>query len=246
MNLSNVAILTCVPPGGAVHFQTAHGIADLVARGASWYCHAGPFIGANRNALTEHAMREGHRFAMMWDNDIVVPGDGLDILLDTMESRPDVDVLSAVYPTVMSYPVENRSHLVWVAQPKGYPRWLLIGEQVPNGVFECEAIGTGAMLTRLSLYDRLPEPWHGMPDVLKGECLGDGTMFCLHCRANKIKLYAHGDVVCEHHKTLDVGSLRNVLPAIRPSRPVEDRAAFLRRICEIEAVACRSPRDHAC
>jgi hypothetical protein len=121
MNLSDWAILTCIPPGGAVHFQAAHAIADLVARGASWYCRSGPFIAANHNTLVEHAMNQGHRYAMMWDNNIVLPDNGLDILLDTMEARPEIDIISAVYPTAMAHCIGDRSHLVWVCQPKGYP-----------------------------------------------------------------------------------------------------------------------------
>lgn len=65
--------------------------------------------------------------------------------------------------------------------------------EVPSMLFECDAIGFGAILIKREVFDRVPEPWFTV-DYRAGEDIA----FCTHARQNGIKIHCDGGLKLGH------------------------------------------------
>lgn len=162
--------------------------------------------GPARTALVKQARSYGARWGMFLDDDTVPPPDAMQKLQYVLENADeDVAVVGGIYTT------KSDPAVPLVFQDYGigpYWRWKR------GDVFECQAVATGCMMIRLSVFDDLPEPWfvdvHGVEHARSlglyrnGDALPlstewtDDMYFCYRLRNAGFRMMAHGGVLCDH------------------------------------------------
>lgn len=137
-----------------------------------------------KNKINEYT---GNKFThLLWlDNDHTFPPD-----LAVRLASYDLDMVSALYfgRTPPHMPV------VYVIDPKPdneYVHFPLL--EVPPVLFECDAVGFGAMLMRRDVLDRVPEPWFTI-DWRAGEDIA----FCVKAKKHGVHVYCDGGYKLGH------------------------------------------------
>lgn len=162
----------------------------------------------NRTRLVKAAQKMGAQYILMLDDDTAPPYDVVRYLTNTLDQADDdVAVAAGIYTTK----VTPCTPIVYKERHMGpFWRWKY-GE-----VFETWGIGTGCMMIRMSVFDRLPEPWFrdihsleeakGDPIALPpgeetpqgGFSMSDDLYFCEKLKQHGYKVLAHGGVLPLH------------------------------------------------
>ena len=135
-----------------------------------------------RSALEKNCeYTDGKYSHFLWlDSDHVFNPDLLEVLLSH-----DKDMVSALYFGRMEpyFPVVYvRDHNNHIDKYKHYPL-----TDVPNTLFECDAVGFGALLMRREVLECIPEPWFTV-DYRAGEDIA----FCVKVKEHDFKIYCDG------------------------------------------------------
>lgn len=128
----------------------------------------------------------GEKFThVLWlDDDHVFEAD-----LACVLARHDRDMVSALYYARIGKTLP----VVYVKDDTGdeYKHFPLI--QAPNCIFECDAVGFGAMLMRRDVLDCVPEPWFTI-DYRAGEDIA----FCVRAKKNGVRVWCDGQYKLGH------------------------------------------------
>lgn len=115
-----------------------------------------------REKLAESAIREKFDFLLMMDNDMLYPIDFVECMLLDMEQHPEIDILAplafmrnkpyfaVMYMTHDGYDPETHQPYFISEFVKNYPK---------NKLVECDAVGFGAVLIRMSLIKKMKPPY---------------------------------------------------------------------------------------
>ena len=171
------------------------GLAYPVGMSVAWRVKEGTDRAENRNFLAHEAKKIGAEFILCLDDDTAIPAFAIRWLHAEMEKDPNIGVIGGIYCTKEDPPAP----IVFKTLGGGpFYRWK-IGE-----VFECAGIGTGCMLIRTSILDKIPEPWFYEPDevFVDGEVTRatgtDDLYFCKKVSDAGFKIMAHGGVLPVH------------------------------------------------
>ncbi len=173
-----------------------------------------------RIEMVKLARAEGAEFGLFLDDDNPPPADTIVKLLNVFHSHgPDLGVVAGIY-TGKVLPA-----IPWVFRFKDNPEgfwwdWKAElrddeGNIIRKGdIFEVDAIASGCMMIRLSVFDTLKEPWflevHTVEEALAAQPYADASprgyyvevtddmYFCHKARAAGFKLMAHGGVLPGH------------------------------------------------
>lgn len=128
----------------------------------------------------------GEKFThLLWlDDDHVFESD-----LACVLARHDKDMVSALYYAR----VGKTLPVVYVKDHSGdeYKHFPII--EAPNCLFECDAVGFGALLMRRDVLDRVPEPWFTI-DWKAGEDIA----FCVRAKKHGVKVWCDGQYKLGH------------------------------------------------
>ena len=128
----------------------------------------------------------GERFThLLWlDDDHVFEAD-----LACVLARHNLDMVSALYYARIGKILP----VVYVKDESGdgYKHFPIV--EAPNCLFECDAVGFGAMLMRRDVLDRVPEPWFTI-DYKAGEDIA----FCVRAKQQGIKIHCDGQYKLGH------------------------------------------------
>jgi hypothetical protein len=109
-------------------------------------------IGDARNMAVKESIKRGFKYLMFVDADTLLPQNGMQLLTYQLDNNPDYDIAAGIY-TQKGNPAVP---LIWNKWGEGvFWDWTL-GDVLKDGIVGC---GTGCMMIRMSLFDRLPEPW---------------------------------------------------------------------------------------
>jgi hypothetical protein len=161
-------------------------------------------IGEARNVAVKEAQNRHFKYLMFIDADTILPASGLRLLVYQLDNNPDFDIAAGVYTIKGNPPVP----LIWNKWGEGvFWDWTL-GDVLKDGIVGC---GTGCMLIRMSLFDKLPHsdenPWF-LTDIGTFEKEGDQQFqylvsddlhFCM--RATKevgARILIDTNVYCKH------------------------------------------------
>lgn len=209
MRQMKIKLVTALPSSGRfVPFQWAMSLPGLVTPMNIGYAQLASLNsnrGEGRELLVDKAREMGAEYIFFLDDDTVVPSDTLLRLLQELESDPEAMVCGGIYTSKTTPP----QPLVFKDLDDGvYWNWKH-GE-----VFPCFCVGTGCMMIRLSVFDRLEKPWfkditwhesQGAPtDEMVPENAGAYTMtddvyFCSKLADIGAKVLAHGGVLPVHY-----------------------------------------------
>ena len=151
-----------------------------------------------RNRVVHEALAAKLRYLFFLDWDVLVQPQTLAQLVELAENNPEFDVFSGVYC----------SRKPPVGQPWIWREW-------ENGIFwdwtlgdilrDVVGIGMGCCLLRLSLFDRLPEPWFKTVDefrTFQGALLKidqtEDIYFCQKCEQHGIRIMVDTRQLCYH------------------------------------------------
>lgn len=156
------------------------------------------------NALTEKSLSLGAEFTMYVDDDTQLPPNTLVDLMAVLESDSDVMMVGGIYPA-RALPVSPHVFKSYGGGP--FWKWRF-GE-----VFPCFAVGSGAMMVRNEVFEKLEKPWFKKLDsVAEIEQYGDlfphegmqhgkisvDIFFCQKLAKAGFKAMAHGGVLPIH------------------------------------------------
>jgi len=151
-----------------------------------------------RNIAWNLAEGQGWEYFMFWDDDVVpLTGGTVEMLLETMEQNPVIDILGGVYPARQGIAAP-----IVTLEPHGRPWW---GWE-DGGIHKVWMTGTGFTMYRMSSIKKIEtstktfETKKGPWEVRQYFNLEDGTDdFALAVEAEKAGLtwYVHGGIVCD-------------------------------------------------
>lgn len=127
-----------------------------------WYTTGRLLTALAREKLITVALEAGCDYCMMYDDDMIIPSDMTERLLQDMEDHPEIDVLGAlafmrnpphyavIYVQTEGYdPILHQSYF-HNEFSKNYPK---------DSLVECDAVGFGAALIRLDTVRKMKPPY---------------------------------------------------------------------------------------
>jgi hypothetical protein len=110
-----------------------------------------------REILAEAALRHGCEYLFMVDDDMLAP---MDLFYKLQENGKDIcaalaftrnpDHKAVCYETKEGFDASSRTRYGFTKFVQNYPR---------NQLFECDAVGFGAVLIRTEVFRKTPQPW---------------------------------------------------------------------------------------
>jgi hypothetical protein len=151
-----------------------------------------------RNIAWNAAESQGWEYFMFWDDDVVPHAFGyVEMLLETMEQNPEIDILGGVYPARQGAPAP-----IVLKEKAGSPWW---GWE-DGGIHQVWMTGTGFTMYRMSSMKKLSPPAKTI-NTLKGPWsvkqlfrLEDGTddvALAVEAEEAGLTWYVHGAAVCD-------------------------------------------------
>lgn len=170
----------------------------------TWMVENGTDRAGNREKLAEAAIAGGARYLFFLDDDTICPNTTLKYLAYEIEKDPAIMICGGIYCTkeLPSVPIVMKRF-----GDGPYFRWKK-GE-----VFDCEGLGTGAMLIKTEVFQHLEKPWFYEPNEAPvGESIKMGNKvvpimhrsgtedlyFCRKVLDAGFRIVAHGGVIGLH------------------------------------------------
>jgi hypothetical protein len=156
----------------------------------NWFTAGRIFTPMAREKLVSSALESKMDYILMYDDDMLLPINMVEWLLEDMEKNPEIDVLAplafmrsgrhypVIYTTLEGYD-EKRHESYYINQfVKDYPK---------DDLFECDAVGFGAVLIKMDMVKRM-KPHYFFSTTGTGEDI----YFCI-----KAKQDANARIFCD-------------------------------------------------
>jgi hypothetical protein len=136
---------------------------------------------SSRTWLVREAIKKGATHLLFVDSDMFFPAEALNTLLSH-----DKDIIGVKY-NKRQFPLEE-TH-----QP-------LIEEPDPKtGLLRCLSIGTGLMLIKLSIFEKMTEPWFSFGRGVEGQLtLGEDVWFCRNSQDSGYEVWCDPTIKVGH------------------------------------------------
>lgn len=133
----------------------------------------GGYVARNRNLLVKTAQEKHMDYIMFIDNDMLFPASGIQRLLDS-----DKDIVAANYNArgIPDKPVISTLKMVDYRIEENKNKVMPV--DIPAQLFKCWALGTGFMLIKMSVFDKLPQPYFVEYEDEEGEHHTEDVEFC--------------------------------------------------------------------
>lgn len=180
-------ILVGIPCMDMMHTKTVASLFGMtIPEGTDFYFHSGSVVHEARNNIAINAIKEGYDYVLWIDSDMVIPADALTRLLND-----DKDMAAGFY---------HKRQLP--AAPVVYIDGKPVDDRhaIPEDIFECDAVGFGCVLTKVSLLAEMVKC--GLFHPAFGE--GEDISFCRRVKENGYKIYCDPNVKCGHLMTYEV------------------------------------------
>jgi hypothetical protein len=164
----------------------------------------GPNRALNRINLVKSAIKHRCKYVFFVDDDMTVPMDAVKKLFMALETADDDVVACGGVYTSKTIPSEPLVYL----EEDGGPHW----KWRVNDVFSCQGIGTGCLMIKASMFEKIPEPW--FRDINSVAEIGDDPSisvpgnyefrmtddlyWCRKVEQAGLKILAHGGVLPVH------------------------------------------------
>lgn len=195
-------LYVAMPAREQLYTAFAHNMARLVgyevARGTivEIGTNLGTLIASQRETLAEQAIKAGADAILWLDTDMLFPKEAAERLL-----AHDKEVVGANYST-RRMPLKTTAF----ASIEDFTSWIPSHDK--TGLQACAAMGFGVMLTRTSVFKRLPKPWFTVGyNPAHNVFLGEDIYFCKKASTNGITTFIDHDLSKEvkHIGTFDYG-----------------------------------------
>ena len=148
-----------------------------------------------RNEITRQAIDAGCEYLWMIDTDQTYPEDTLPKLL-----AHNVDICGAS--------VHSRWEPYRTFMLRGEPgKYLHVGDEVAysGDLVEVDATGTGCLLIKTSVFEKIPYPWFEFSRTEDGKPVGEDINFCSKARKAGIKVHVDSSIEVGHLAVINIG-----------------------------------------
>jgi GT2 family glycosyltransferase len=176
-----------VPNGGTIKTQTVANLYALTQLHIPIYFSM-PVSGYstyNRNQTVEKAKEIGASHIMFIDGDMLFTPDAVEKLI-----AHDKDIIAANYHQRDKEPPQST---VFMYQDKK----LVIYDESKTELFECATVGSGFMLIKMSVFDRLQQPYFDT-DYVDGQFETEDVVFCKKSLMAGVKIYCDPTIEVGH------------------------------------------------
>lgn len=179
---------------GAMDVIRANGVTAYLA------VQIGGYVAVNRNALVETAREHGSTHLMFVDNDQTFKPSAIQRLIDH-----DKDIVCAPY-NARPAPGKPMVSVVKLMDKKGE---LLKGGgtqqfELPQGLFKVGGSGTGFMLIKMSVFDKLKKPYFVEWQNEKNEHHTEDIDFCVKARKAGFDVWCNPTIPVGHIAELEI------------------------------------------
>lgn len=143
------------------------------------------YVHNNRNRLAQYAIDNGFTHLFFIDRDMVLPDDMITKLL-----AHDKDVIGGKY---------NYRHLPLepiLADKRNGKTFLM--ELIPDKPFKLWAIGTGCLLIKTSVFEKVPKPWFEYKLMDSGDFMSEDFTFCDKLEKAGIEVWCSPEIPTAH------------------------------------------------
>jgi len=145
----------------------------------------------NRNQIVQRFLKSKCTHLLMIDHD-VVPSNNIFELI-----KQDKDII--IYPV----PIQQEEQImfnIYNLDNEGY--WIEVDKQ--DGLFEISAGGTGCILIKKNVLEKIKAPFERKYNKDGIAELGQDLFFCTKAQQEGFKIYSHFDYTCSHYKTINL------------------------------------------
>lgn len=182
-----IRVLLATLTAGNVSAHFCSSLADLLSKPITGVrvdhllVHGGPQVAHQRNMAVKHFLETSNDYLLFVDSDIRFEPRDIDLLLDSNK-----DIVGARY-----YGYSE-------ARDEPFPTWKPI-EPKESGLIECSHIGTGCILIRRKVLEKMPTPF-GF-DIIDGCATTDDVTFCHRATDAGFKVFLNADARVYHMKS---------------------------------------------
>ncbi len=189
-------ILIALPTDGMIHNKTVGTVLAMVLQNTKYeldtYVSAMQGIGEHRNIIVKDFLAGDYDFLLMIDDDNPPPVNILELV------ELDKEVIGLPTPI-------NMNHIQGINDI----RWNVFKDELPikdagQGLEEVEMVGTGCILIRRDVLEKIKHPFTTVRNEEDLRTIGTDTAFCKKCNDQGIKIYTHWDYKCRHFKEVDL------------------------------------------
>lgn len=165
----NTRVCCAIPNNGQIRTRTVFALTRMIKSLSVPYdvlTHESCYIHVNRERLAQRAIEGGYSHILFLDSDMYFEKDALERLL-----ARDKDIVGADY-NYRELPLRG---IMKTEDREGNT----INMDYPDGLKKCAALGTGFLLIKTSVFDKLTHPWFFYESDENGETIqGDDIWFC--------------------------------------------------------------------
>jgi predicted O-methyltransferase YrrM len=179
-----------VPHTGMIHSDTVISLLSIVG-GSEWPTHTvlqhGCYVHENREKIVKEAQAVGASHVLFIDSDMYLPPKTVNKLLAHDKDIIGVNYNQREFPLVSTIKfADDKENLIPVP-----------GDDVPKTLFKCFAVGTGCLLVKMSVFQRIDTPWFWF-DTYKGDILGEDIWFCRQAHRKGIEVWCDPTIDVKH------------------------------------------------
>ena len=169
----------------------------------SWYTTGRMLTQLARERLITAALDGGADFLVMFDDDMVLPIDMVQRMLEDMQKNKEIDILGAlafmrnpphypvIYNTIDGYDAKLRTEVYIREYVKHYPK---------NSLVECDAVGFGGVCIRLDMVrKKMKEPY-----FMSTTNTGEDLWFCYKAKEAGARIFMDTRIKLGHLKNPEI------------------------------------------
>ena len=159
-------------------------------------------IAYNRNKIVQHFLsRPDFDYLMMIDGDIIPP----DNILNLVDYQKDI-----MTPVLFAYQ-QNQVLPLGVTERKEDGFYTPIDPKTQTGLREVDANGTGCMIIRRDVLEKVKAPFLNVYDADGMKKTGLDFAFCRKAKKLGYKIWCHFGYICSHYTTIDLKEIYGAL-----------------------------------
>src|SRR3990167_834852 len=177
-----------LPTTGTVKTKTLFSIVRMLKQSSFSYdiiTKDGSMLHWNREHIVKQAIERECSHVLFIDSDMFFEGDAAERLL-----ARDKDIIGVPY---------NMKELPAKTTLKIHDENGNIIQEEYDGLMKCAAVGTGFMLIKISVFEKLSEPWFFFESNDKGEVVkGEDVLFCMKARKAGFDIFCDMTISIKH------------------------------------------------
>jgi len=180
MNTENTFVLIGIPSTGQIQNRTMMSLMsanNYIQGRALLHVQEACYVDNSRDKIVAVAKREKATHIMFIDSDMEFPPDAIQRLVER-----DLDIVGGLYPR-RQYPYRPTINKVdgdRLIVPSSYPM---------DRLFEVDAVGTGFMLIKTKVFEKLGEPPYFKIQNFHGKQIRDDVYFCISAKRKGFKVW---------------------------------------------------------